>query len=107
MDYSLDKISSLNSIAPVNKVEFGELQRGIGGLEKDKEFSTFLKDAVDGLNKTQQEAEVLTTALVTGQIEDFHTPVIAMEKASLSLGLAVTVRNKVLEAYQEIMRMQI
>lgn len=97
----------ISSINPIQKVQLGELQQGIGQSEKDNEFSAFLKNAVNELNATQQQADIATTALVTGQVEDFHTPVIAMEKASLSLGLAVTVRNKVLEAYQEIMRMQI
>lgn len=76
-------------------------------LEKNKDFSAFLQEAVNKLDQTQLEADLATKALVTGEINDFHTPVIALEKASLALGLAVTVRNKVLDAYHEIMRMQI
>lgn len=107
MNDSIAGISSLNSITPLKNIEPGSLQTGIGELEKGKDFSTFLQDAVTELNRTQQDSVAATTALVTGQIEDFHTPIIAMEKASLTLGVAVTVRNKVLDAYHEIMRMQI
>jgi len=41
-----------------------------------------------------------------GKEEDLHRAIIALEKANLALGLTVQVRNKVIEAYQEIMRMQ-
>ena len=106
MDFSFDKISPISS-GPLNKVELGELSKEVGQSDNPKEFSSFLKDAVNELSKTQHEAESAATALITGSADDFHTPVIAMEKASLTLGLAVTVRNKVLEAYREVMRMQI
>lgn len=107
MNDSIAGIPSLSSITPLKSIEPGELQTGIGGLGKSNDFSSFLQDAVSELNKTQQDSVNATTALVTGQIDDFHTPIIAMEKASLTLGVAVTVRNKVLDAYHEIMRMQI
>ncbi|MCM1565397.1 MAG: flagellar hook-basal body complex protein FliE [Dehalobacter sp.] len=71
------------------------------------DFSSFLSDALDKLESTQSEAEQAAADLATGQVDDFHTPVIAMEKASLALGLAVTVRNKVVDAYNQIMQMQI
>lgn len=97
MNDSIAGISSLSSITPLKSNE----------PVKSNDFSSFLQDAVSELNKTQQDSVNATTALVTGQVEDFHTPIIAMEKASLTLGVAVTVRNKVLDAYHEIMRMQI
>jgi flagellar hook-basal body complex protein FliE len=95
----------IQPIAPIenNGVSAGERL----GNKGEESFSTFLNEALDKLNNTQLEAEQASMALATGQSEDFHTPVIAMEKASLTLGLAVTVRNKVLDAYHEIMRMQI
>lgn len=70
-------------------------------------FSQYLSEAIHRLNTLQVDAEVKTNLLLTGDIEDFHTPIIALEKASLAMGLATTLRNRVLEAYQEIMRMQI
>jgi len=45
--------------------------------------------------------------LLTGETDSIHTPVIAGQKAELALSLAVQVRNKVIEAYHEIMNMQV
>lgn len=70
-------------------------------------FTAFLQDAINSLDQIQAEGNRASLALVTGEADDLHTPVIALEKANLSLSLAVTVRNKVINAYQEIMRMQI
>jgi len=103
-------MSSINPITPLKPITPIETQKT--GLEsvnskQEQSFSAFLKQALNELDKTQAEAAQATVDLVTGQATDFHTPIIAMEKAGLALGLAVTVRNKVLEAYHEIMRMQI
>ena len=45
--------------------------------------------------------------LATGQIEDIHQVTILTEKANLSLQLMISIRNKVIDAYQEISRMQV
>ncbi len=70
-------------------------------------FSEALKAAVDDVNKTQLEADKAVEQLQTGESENLHEVMIAMEKADISLRLTVQMRNKVLEAYQEIMRMQV
>lgn len=96
-------------IQPLAPLDNNDLAAGtrIGGDEGKGDFSSFLNQALNKLESTQAEGQQAAIGLVTGQTEDFHTPVIAMEKASLTLGLAVTVRNKILDAYHEIMRMQI
>ena len=48
----------------------------------------------------------MTNKLITGEVEDLHQVMIAAQKASITLDLTIQVRNKVVEAYQEIMRMQ-
>ena len=58
------------------------------------------------MNQLQLEADAAAERVSTGQVEDLHTAVIAMQRASLALDLTVQVRNKAIEAYQEIMRMQ-
>lgn len=102
-----NSIQPLVSIQPLAPLENQGVKGGANGEQGNQEFSAFLKDALNKVNSTELEAQQATVDLVTGQAEDFHTPVIAMEKANLTLGLAVNVRNKVLEAYHEIMRMQI
>lgn len=101
-------MDNLINIQPLSPLNYKELTDGARLKDKGQgEFSSMLKDALTELEKTQMEAQQATVDLVTGQADDFHTPIIAMEKANLTLGLAVTVRNKVLDAYHEIMRMQI
>lgn len=105
MSNPIGPFTPITPIAPLDSIESNPGKKV--GNQGGESFSTLLQDALNNLENTQMEADQATAALVTGQTDDFHTPVIAMEKASLTLGLAVTVRNKVLNAYQEIMRMQI
>jgi len=77
------------------------------GPESVSSFADTLKQALGEVNRLQVEADQASVALVTGGAKDLHQVVIATEKAGLALQLAIQVRNKVLEAYQEIMRMQV
>ncbi|MGE5422211.1 MAG: flagellar hook-basal body complex protein FliE [Ignavibacteriales bacterium] len=70
-------------------------------------FADYLKNAIGEVNALQNDAQLQGQALITGDVDSIHQSVIAYEKASLSLQLAVELRNKVVEAYQEIMRIQL
>jgi flagellar hook-basal body complex protein FliE len=70
-------------------------------------FQQFFADAVSQTNGLQNKAEEAQRRLLVGESDDLHGVMIAMEKASLSFQLTLAVRNKVIEAYQEVMRMQI
>ncbi|MBP9014895.1 MAG: flagellar hook-basal body complex protein FliE [Candidatus Atribacteria bacterium] len=83
------------------------------GLEKDVsssagvgKFGEYLNQALQKVNNLQVEADQMVEKVARGE-EDIHNALIALEKANLALGLTVQVRNKVVEAYQEIMRMQV
>jgi flagellar hook-basal body complex protein FliE len=80
-------------------------QPASGGSQKD--FVAVLQTALEDVNRLQQEAGDATRALVVGQAPNLHDTMIALEKADISLRFLTQVRNKVVEAYQEIMRMQI
>ena len=69
-------------------------------------FGKLLKEAVAEVNKLQMEAGEAMQKLAVGEGEGIHETMIAMEKAGLSFKMMMQVRNKVLAAYQEIMRMQ-
>ena len=71
------------------------------------EFSDTFKKAFNDVNKQQLEAHKKMSELVTGQNKDIHGTMIALEKADVSLRLSMAVRNKVVSAYEEIMRMQV
>ncbi|NJP36357.1 flagellar hook-basal body complex protein FliE [Alkalicoccus luteus] len=70
-------------------------------------FSTWLNDAVGNLNETRAASDVKTEAMARGEDVDLHQVMIAGQKASIALETTVEVRNKAIEAYQEIMRMQV
>ncbi|HHT69142.1 MAG TPA: flagellar hook-basal body complex protein FliE [Firmicutes bacterium] len=75
-------------------------------VQTDANFQSYLRDALSEVNTLQHEGDVALTQLLTGDIE-FHDAMIIAEKANLALQLTMTIRTKLLEAYQEIMRMQV
>jgi flagellar hook-basal body complex protein FliE len=72
-----------------------------------KGFMEFLEQAVGEVNRTQMESDRAIEQLQSGQAKNLHEVMIAMEEADISLRLMVQMRNKLVESYQEIMRMQV
>lgn len=70
-------------------------------------FGKLLKEKINEVDRLQKEANVLIERFVTGKGVDLHQVMLATEKANLSLQLTIQVRNKLVEAYQEIWRMQV
>ena len=72
-----------------------------------KSFGEFLSDSLKEVNTLKKQSEVANMKLAAGQVEDISEVVIAGEKASIAVQLTMQVRNKMVEAYQEVMRMQV
>ncbi len=72
-----------------------------------KSFGEYLGDALQKANQLQIDSDNMNTALAAGQIQDVSQVVIAGEKADIALQLTLQVRNRAVEAYQEVMRMQV
>jgi flagellar hook-basal body complex protein FliE len=70
-------------------------------------FSQLLNDAVGQIDRLQKGADSNIQKLATGQPVDMHDVTISAEQANLSFQLGLQVRNKLIEAYQEVMRMQV
>ncbi|MQL51436.1 flagellar hook-basal body complex protein FliE [Desulfofundulus thermobenzoicus] len=70
-------------------------------------FSQMLKQALEEVNNAQAQADRVGLQFLTGRVQDLHQVTIAMEEARIMMTLAVEVRNKMVEAYQEISRMQV
>ena len=70
-------------------------------------FSETLRNSVDKVNADQIQADTSIKELVSGKNKNIHETMLAVEKADASLKLMMQVRNKVLDAYKEIMRMQV
>lgn len=75
--------------------------------DENVSFSEVLKKQFEQVNQLQKEADSLTQALLMGDVEHLHQVTVAAEQAGLALQLTVQIRNKLVEAYQEISRMQI
>lgn len=71
------------------------------------DFSKIVKEKLDQVNDKQVEAENKTIELIKGETNDIHEVMLSVEEARLSLELAVQIRNKIVEAIQELNRMQI
>ncbi len=69
-------------------------------------FATRLTGAIDELRAMQSESSALNVAAVTGDLNDIHTAMIASSRAAVTLELVAAVRNKGVDAFNEIMRMQ-
>lgn len=70
-------------------------------------FMDTLKSSLEEVDRLQQEAEGAVKDFVTGQSGTVHDVFLAMEKAEVSFRMVMRVRDKLLDAYQEIMRMQL
>lgn len=83
---------------PVKKLTSAEAQNS---------FKAALSDALHKVNDAQHASSLATEKLARGENIDLHHVMITAQKASISLQATVEVRNKVVEAYQEVMRMQV
>ena len=75
--------------------------------EAQKKFSVFLKESINEVNAAQIQSDEVTKKMALGENVDLHTVMITSQKASVMLQTTIEIRNKAVEAYQEMMRMQI
>lgn len=73
----------------------------------DTSFLDTLKQSVEKVNALQNQADAAIDDLVLGKNQDITQTMIAMEKADISFRLMMQVRNKIVKAYEEVMRMQV
>ncbi|MDF2668697.1 MAG: fliE [Paenibacillus sp.] len=78
-----------------------------GATDVTKSFGAFLNTALGSVQAQQTTTDQLNDKFIIGEIADVHQLTIAAERAALSLELTVQIRNKAIEAYQEIMRTQL
>jgi len=102
----MNKVSLINKqITPIklpNEQESFESQK-----KKEVNFEETLKKFINDVDQAQKFAGESVEKLLTGEIKDIHDVMIAVEKAGTSFELMMEIRNKMIEAYREIMRMQV
>lgn len=103
------------SFNPVNGNFFPPLIEGVKspqegqktpGVPQEK-FGEVLKTAIEDIDKLQKSADQAIIKLEKDNSGSLHEAIIALEKADISFRAMMQVRNKIIEAYQEIMRMQV
>lgn len=77
------------------------LSSGTGG------FTQVVQRLIDDTNQQQLKADKAVELLATGQSDNVHETMLALTRADLSMRVFMEVRNKVIDAYQEVMRMQL
>jgi flagellar hook-basal body complex protein FliE len=95
----------------VGAVQMAAMPSEVGGLASKEHgesgFVDLLRSAIAQVNQAQNGADNAAREFAIGEAKSIHDTMITLEKADLSLRLMMQVRNKVVEAYQEVMRMQI
>jgi len=94
----------------INKLDETASPQQKGSVQKDDKSTSFkdmLKESIEEVNKLQLEAQQTMEDLASGKDKDIQHAMMTLQKADLSLRTMMEVRNKLVEAYQEIMRMQV
>ncbi|HJP18904.1 MAG TPA: flagellar hook-basal body complex protein FliE [Nitrospinota bacterium] len=73
----------------------------------EKSFGESLVESLEKVNDLQLKADKTVEELATGKTQSIHETMLALSKADIAFRLTMQVRNKVVEAYQEIMRMPV
>ena len=69
-------------------------------------FSSVLKDSLGKVNEMQQEKKAMIESFASGETQNVHELMISLQRAGLAVSMTSAVRNKVLEAYKELSRIQ-
>ncbi|MES2538662.1 MAG: flagellar hook-basal body complex protein FliE [Pseudomonadota bacterium] len=97
----VDPVGPLDFLAPAQPLS-PELAAGPSGS-----FATMLEQGLSSVNDKLVQSDTHLRALAAGEVDNLHQVMIAMEDAKLSFQFALQVRNRLMEAYQEVLRMQI
>lgn len=88
-------------------VEFSPENREIESENSTQSFADVLSNAINGVDETMKTSQKNIEAFVAGETDNVHDVMISMQRAKMSFKMMVEVRNKAIEAYQEVSRMQI
>ena len=94
------------AITGIGGVQAAEVIRPAGSGSGSGDFRSVLAGAIDRVEKLQSNAAQSVDRYMSGENEELHTAAVATQRAELALDLFLQTRNKVVSAYQEIMRMQ-
>ena len=94
--------------SPVIKNRPDEVKPAAPGKDSNgTSFGDVLENAIQEVSNLQQEAGAESQKLLTGNSQDIHSAMVALQKADVSFQMMMQVRNKLVSAYQEIMKTQV
>lgn len=103
---SLTKVGGIGSLSPTRSI-FEALEKNDSVSGVSIPFSDYFEKALNNTNTLLNEAQKLSDAFAAGKIDNIHQVTLAGEKADIALQFTMQIRNKIMDAYSEIMRMQI
>lgn len=95
------------AVSPIRSVPVAEPLQVSAGADKQSDFRSLMEGAIGKVEQYRQGAAQAVESFLAGEGGELHTTVLTVERAALALELFLQARNKVVEAYQEIMRIQI
>ena len=98
---------TLPPIGNINPIQMPSIATPGGNAGTGGEFGSILRNAVSGIETLGTNAGAEVQKFLTGESEELHTTVLATQRAEMAFELGLQVRNKVISAYQEVMRMQL
>src|ERR1700761_5079711 len=99
-------VASIRFPAPIPAPALARASPLTGSGQSGPGFGSVLADAIGRVDEFQQNAATSIGKFLSGEDEEVHKVAMATQEASLSFDLFLQVRNKVVSAYQEVMRMQ-
>jgi flagellar hook-basal body complex protein FliE len=96
----------VNSIANIQPLTLPQLTPATTSTSQPGEFQKILTGAINQVESLNNSAANSVQKFLSGDNEELHTTILATQKAELAFQLGLQVRNKVVDAYQEIMKMQ-
>ncbi len=96
----------ISPLSPAKPLQEG-LQSGLSSPDGGPDFGDLLKQALSEVNQASQTAEGEARNLMLGESADMHSAMLAVQKADLSFQMMMAVRSKLIDAYREVMRMQL
>jgi flagellar hook-basal body complex protein FliE len=94
-------------ITGISQIAGTTIEAAVKGTAKPGEFGSLLEASIENLEKPRTDANEAVSRLISGNGEELHSTLMAVQRAELTFELGLQVRNKIVQAYQEIMRMQI
>jgi len=95
-----------NALENFSKAEKRLNETGLGKPAQNNDFAEVLKNSLEKVNDLQSERSQMVTSFASGENQNVHELMISMQKAGIAMSMTSAVRNKAMEAFKELARMQ-